>query len=41
TGKLPFKKALLSEGDEELFASVRKRIHEPKGMFEEVTLDDL
>jgi RHH-type rel operon transcriptional repressor/antitoxin RelB len=40
TGKLPVKKALLSE-DEELLALVRKRINDPKEMFEEVTLDDL
>jgi RHH-type rel operon transcriptional repressor/antitoxin RelB len=42
TGKLPVKKkALLSEEDEELLALVRKRINDPKEMFEEVTLDDL
>jgi len=35
------KKALLSEEDEELLALVRKRINDPKEMFEEVTLDDL
>ena len=40
-GKLPVKKALLSEEDEELLALVRKRINDPKEMFEEVTLDDL
>ena len=34
-------KALLSEEDEELLALVRKRINDPKEMFEEVTLDDL
>jgi RHH-type rel operon transcriptional repressor/antitoxin RelB len=39
TGKLPVKKALLSEEDEELLALVRKRINDPKEMFEEVTLD--
>jgi RHH-type rel operon transcriptional repressor/antitoxin RelB len=38
--KLPVKKALLSEEDEELLALVRKRINDPKEMFE-VTLDDL
>jgi len=32
---------LLSEEDEELLALVRKRINDPKKMFEEVTLDDL
>ena len=41
TGKLPVKKALLSEEDEELLALIRKRINDPKEMFEEVTLDDL
>jgi RHH-type rel operon transcriptional repressor/antitoxin RelB len=41
TGKLPVKKALLSEEDAELLALVRKRINDPKEMFEEVTLDDL
>lgn len=33
--------ALLSEEDEELLALIRKRINDPKEMFEEVTLDDL
>ncbi|MBP8006396.1 MAG: type II toxin-antitoxin system RelB/DinJ family antitoxin [Acinetobacter sp.] len=41
TGKLPVQKALLSEEDAELLALVRKRIHDPKEMFEEITLDDL
>ena len=41
TGKLPVQKALLSEEDTELLAIVRKRVNDPKEMFEEVTLDDL
>lgn len=41
TGKLPVQKVLLSEEDAELFALVRKRMNDPKEMFEEVTLDDL
>ena len=41
TGKLPVQKALLSEEDAELLATVRKRINDPKEMFEEITLDDL
>lgn len=41
TGKLPVQKALLSEEDTELLAIVRKRINDPKEMFEEITLDDL
>lgn len=41
TGKLPVKKALLSEEDAELLEIARKRIHDPKEMFEEITLDDL
>ena len=41
TGKLPVQKALLSEEDAELLALVRKRMNDPKEMFEEVTLDDL
>ncbi len=41
TGKLPVQKALLSEEDTELLAIVRKRMNDPKEMFEEITLDDL
>ena len=41
TGKLPVQKALLSEEDAALLAIVRKRINDPKEMFEEITLDDL
>lgn len=41
TGKLPVQKALLSEEDVALLAIVRKRINDPKEMFEEITLDDL
>ncbi|MDM1249435.1 type II toxin-antitoxin system RelB/DinJ family antitoxin [Acinetobacter sp. R933-2] len=41
TGKLPVQKALLSEEDTELLAIVRKRINDPKEMFEKITLDDL
>jgi RHH-type rel operon transcriptional repressor/antitoxin RelB len=41
TGKLPVQKALLSEEDATLLAIVRKRINDPKEMFEEITLDDL
>ena len=41
TGKLPVQKALLSQEDAELLAIVRKRIHDSKEMFEEITLDDL
>ena len=41
TGKLPVQKALLSEEDAELLATVRKRINDSKEMFEEITLDDL
>jgi RHH-type rel operon transcriptional repressor/antitoxin RelB len=41
TGKLPVQKALLSEEDAELLTVVRKRINDPKEMFEEITLDDL
>ena len=38
TGKLPVQKALLSEEDTELLAIVRKRINDPKEMFEEMAL---
>lgn len=41
TGKLPVQKALLSEEDAALLAIVRKRINDPKEMFEKITLDDL
>ncbi len=41
TGKLPVQRALLSEEDAELLSVVRKRINDPKEMFEEITLDDL
>ncbi|MCK7609779.1 type II toxin-antitoxin system RelB/DinJ family antitoxin [Acinetobacter portensis] len=41
TGKLPVQKALLSEDDIELLAVVRKRIHDSKEMYEEISLDDL
>ncbi len=41
TGKLPVQKALLSEDDIELLAIVRKRIHDSKEMYEEISLDDL
>lgn len=41
TGKLPVQKTILSEEDEALLALIRKRIDDPKEMFEAVTLDDL
>lgn len=41
TGKIPVQKALLTEEDSELLAIVRKRMSDPKEMFEEITLDDL
>lgn len=40
TGNLPVQQALLSEEDAELLATVRKRMNDPKKMFEEITLDD-
>jgi RHH-type rel operon transcriptional repressor/antitoxin RelB len=41
TGKLPVKQVVVSEEDFELLALVRKRINDPKRMFEEISLDDL
>ena len=41
TGKLPVKQVLLSEEDAKLLEVVRKRINDPREMFEEITLDDL
>jgi RHH-type rel operon transcriptional repressor/antitoxin RelB len=41
TGKLPVKQVAVSEEDLELLALVRKRINDPKSMFEEISLDDL
>jgi RHH-type rel operon transcriptional repressor/antitoxin RelB len=41
TGKLPVKQVVVSEEDFELLALIRKRINDPKSMFEEISLDDL
>ena len=41
TGKLPVQKTLLSDDEATLLEVVRKRIQDPKEMFEEITLDDL
>jgi RHH-type rel operon transcriptional repressor/antitoxin RelB len=41
TGKLPVKKVVVSNEDLELLALARKRINDPKSMFEEISLDDL
>jgi RHH-type rel operon transcriptional repressor/antitoxin RelB len=41
TGKLPVKQVVVSEEDFELLALARKRINDPKSMFEEISLDDL
>ena len=41
TGKLPVKQVVVSEEDFELLALVRKRMNDPKSMFEEISLDDL
>ncbi len=41
TGRLPVRQVVVSDEDAELLALVRKRIHDPKKMFEEISLDDL
>lgn len=41
TGKLPVKTVVVSDEDAELLALVKKRLNDPRDMFEEITLDDL
>ena len=41
TGKLPVRSIVVSDEDADLYALVKKRIHDPKEMFEEITLDEL
>lgn len=41
TGRLPVRQVVVSDEDAELLALVRKRINDPKKMFEEISLDDL
>lgn len=40
-GKLPIKTVVVSKEDADLIALVKKRLSDPKDMFEEITLDDL
>ena len=41
TGRLPVRQVVVSDEDAEFLSLVRKRINDPKKMFEEISIDDL